>query len=240
MSCYSDSAHFGFPVKKMIYFSNGRPKKERWMVFKPNGEILHRLDGPASTEWDKFGRIVNQNWCINGKLHREDGPALIEYIYHDPRGYSKSSYEKIEQWFCNDKLHRNDGPASISYYPPLKNKDRIKSETWVQNGLHQNYMDEPSSIIYWENGLAKRKLWIMNGGLFYMKNYSRKNGPAIINYDELGNITKIDWVYMGTFFTKKVNKWIKLMELPPWDKWTKDEELFFRLAFNLDEVFHTQ
>ena len=37
-------------------------------------------------------------WHLNGKLHREDGPA-VEYDNGD----------KI--WFLNCKLHREDGPA---------------------------------------------------------------------------------------------------------------------------------
>ena len=37
-------------------------------------------------------------WYLNGKLHREDGPAC-EYA----NGY--------KFWYLNDQLHREDGPA---------------------------------------------------------------------------------------------------------------------------------
>jgi len=37
-------------------------------------------------------------WYLNGKLHREDGPA-IEYPNGD------------KEWYLNGKLHREDGPA---------------------------------------------------------------------------------------------------------------------------------
>ena len=37
-------------------------------------------------------------WYLNGKLHREDGPA-VEYS----NGY--------KAWYLNDKRHREDGPA---------------------------------------------------------------------------------------------------------------------------------
>ena len=40
----------------------------------------------------------DKKWYLNGKLHREDGPA-IEWA-----GGSKS-------WYLNGKLHREDGPA---------------------------------------------------------------------------------------------------------------------------------
>ena len=57
-----------------------------------NGK-LHREDGPAveTTYGDKY-------WYLNDKLHREDGPAA-EYANGDKR------------WYLNDKLHREDGPA---------------------------------------------------------------------------------------------------------------------------------
>jgi len=40
-------------------------------------------------------------WYLNGKHHREDGPAV-----EDADGTKK--------WFLNDKLHREDGPASFT------------------------------------------------------------------------------------------------------------------------------
>jgi hypothetical protein len=57
-----------------------------------NGK-LHREDGPA-TEWASG----NKAWYLNGKLHREDGPAI-----EDANGY--------KAWFLNGNLHREDGPA---------------------------------------------------------------------------------------------------------------------------------
>ena len=45
---------------------------------------------------------VNSNgdkrWFLNGKLHREDGPA-VEHADGD------------KLWFLNGKIHREDGPA---------------------------------------------------------------------------------------------------------------------------------
>jgi hypothetical protein len=50
----------------------------------------------------KYEVTVDDNdiryWRVNGKLHREDGPAV-----EDANG-SKT-------WLINDKLHRKDGPA---------------------------------------------------------------------------------------------------------------------------------
>jgi antitoxin component YwqK of YwqJK toxin-antitoxin module len=40
-----------------------------------------------------------KEWYLNGKLHREDGPA-IEYV------------SGTKMWYLNGKLHREDGPAA--------------------------------------------------------------------------------------------------------------------------------
>ena len=52
-------------------------------------------------------------WYLNGKLHREDGPA-VEYL------------DGTKEWHRNGELHREDGPA-IEWWD---------GETWwYQNGL---------------------------------------------------------------------------------------------------------
>jgi hypothetical protein len=40
----------------------------------------------------------SKEWWLNGKLHREDGPA-VEYA------------DGGKEWYLKDKLHREDGPA---------------------------------------------------------------------------------------------------------------------------------
>ena len=57
-----------------------------------NGK-LHREDGPAIVD----GNI--QEWWLNGNRHREDGPAIIN--------------GKYRAWYLNGKWHREDGPAII-------------------------------------------------------------------------------------------------------------------------------
>jgi hypothetical protein len=59
-----------------------------------NGKI-HREDGPAVIRPNG-----TQEWFINGKRHRKDGPAYIES-------------NGIQVWYINDNLHREDGPAII-------------------------------------------------------------------------------------------------------------------------------
>ena len=53
---------------------------------------LYREDGPAVELADG-----SKLWFLNGKCHREDGPAITW----------NGSYE----WWANGKLHRENGPA---------------------------------------------------------------------------------------------------------------------------------
>lgn len=73
-----------------------------------------RLDG--CTEYQN-GRA----WSLNGKLHREDGPA-IEFANGTKRWFLNGKLHRIggpavvfrtgyEEWFIEGVLHRKDGPA---------------------------------------------------------------------------------------------------------------------------------
>lgn len=111
----------------------------------------------------------DKRWFLNGKLHREDGPA-VEYA-------NGSKY-----WYINDKLHRVDGPAIERF-----NGDKL----WYINGLVHRENDLPA--IEWGDG---NKYWYLNGKrhredgpavilLNLMKSWykkgqkHRKDGPAI-------------------------------------------------------------
>ena len=66
----------------------------------------------------KVSASGNKFWYLNGKWHREDGPAL-EYANGD------------KTWYLNDKRHREDGPA-IEYTGGYKawylNNNRVTEE----------------------------------------------------------------------------------------------------------------
>jgi hypothetical protein len=98
----------------LFHSFNGKPAViDRWgRYWYVNGK-RHRKDGPAVVEY------VNghKEWYINGKRHREDGPA-VEWA----DGY--------KAWYINGKRHRKDGPA-VEY----TNGDK----GWYING---NYLTE--------------------------------------------------------------------------------------------------
>ena len=100
----------------------------------------HREDGPAV-------ELANgtKKWYLKGKLHREDGPAA-EYA----DGY--------KSWYLDDKLHREDGPAV----------------EWA-DGTKQWYLDDN---LHREDGPAEEyangdKFWYLDGKLH------REDGPAV-------------------------------------------------------------
>jgi len=78
---------------------------------------LHRENGPALIEehWEK------RCWYINGKLHRLNGPAVI---------YNENKTYQILEWWVNGKKHRINGPAIIN------NMDK-RIEWWVNGKLHR-------------------------------------------------------------------------------------------------------
>lgn len=49
-----------------------------WAIYKDDG--LHCEDGPAKFTSDKFvgGNESKSEWWLNWKLHRENGPAIIQ------------------------------------------------------------------------------------------------------------------------------------------------------------------
>ena len=120
----------------------------------------HREDGPAIKYTVKVHNNGNKYWYLNGKLHREDGPA-----YEGSNG-SKS-------WYLKGKLHREDGPA-IEYAGGDKHwylNDKLhrvdgpafeyadgSQEWWLNGELHR----EDGPAIEWADG---SKEWYLNGKL---------------------------------------------------------------------------
>ena len=103
-------------------------------VWHLNGK-RHREDGPAY-EYASGTKA----WWLNDKLHREDGPA-VEYA------------SGTKEWFLNGRRHREDGPASERangtkvWY--LNNKE-VDPETivdlWLAKNIYCFYNVETNSL----------------------------------------------------------------------------------------------
>jgi hypothetical protein len=85
---------------------NGNIKTKRQDLWYKDGR-LHREDGPALTLFRVQDNTVEYYaWYRHGELHRENEPARI-FISDKGKIYEK-------QWYNNGELHREDGPAIIT------------------------------------------------------------------------------------------------------------------------------
>lgn len=166
-------------------------RKEYWYK-----GVLHREDGPAIIDkdvkkWYQNGNLIYEihkdvmdkklpiltiekgikEYRVDGKLHREDGPARIF-----PDG--------TEEWYFEGKLHRLDEPAVI-----YKNG----THKWYLNGkLHRDkyaaVICEDGQMEWWMNGLLHREdgpaiiyadnsaeQWINGRMIYRMDNYLRND-----------------------------------------------------------------
>ena len=108
----------------------------------------------------------------NGKLHRDDGPAVIKA-------------DGTQEWYQHDELHRDDGPAVIKAY---------RTQEWYQLGVR--HRDDGPAVIkadgtqeWYQRGVRHRddgpavikadgtQEWYQRGQL------CRKDGPAFIQPD---------------------------------------------------------
>jgi hypothetical protein len=63
----------------------------------------------------------NKFWYLNGKRHREDGPAIelangskfwyLDDIRHREDGPAVEYADGTKRWYLNGELHREDGPV---------------------------------------------------------------------------------------------------------------------------------
>jgi hypothetical protein len=92
---------------------------ERFVVKRMNDHIHYKLGNIEYYKYDDGSQL----WCMNGKIHRDDGPALI-----------CANGEK--RWYLNGGIHSDNGPAMI-----CNNGDMF----WYKNGRY--HRDNGPSVI---------------------------------------------------------------------------------------------
>lgn len=79
-------------------------------VHRLNGR-LHRdpREGPARISWSAAGRICSERYYWRGRMHRPDGPALIDRWHGGV----------VEEYYRHGLVHRdpNEGPARLERTP---------------------------------------------------------------------------------------------------------------------------
>jgi len=97
----------------------------------------------------------DKEWRVDGKLHREDGPAIkyrngAESWYKDGILHRKNgpaltyNNDDDKEWYYDGKLHREDGPA-VEY-------NDMRVFYWYLDGVQ--YVNEKE----WKYEMRKRKL----------------------------------------------------------------------------------
>ena len=123
---------------------------------------------------DEYG---NKEWKVNGKLHREDGPA-----YESSLG--------CKCWYRNGYLHRTDGPAVILPYRKewwLNGKQVSEEEVMKNTQQPQCIINERGDKVWSVNGKFHRTdgpawEWANGDESWYQNNEPhRTDGPAIIS-----------------------------------------------------------
>ena len=98
--------------------------------------IFESAEPKLSLDYDDDGHLEAKNWHLDGRLHREDGPASIQYY---PDGTPD-----LKSWLRNGLLHREDGQAMLAYYPDGKvaltswwlNGNQYTKAEWIEANTH--------------------------------------------------------------------------------------------------------
>jgi hypothetical protein len=88
-----------------------------WLEYK--GCVLDCPDGPAVVRRSSDGSIYEE-YCRNGKLHRENGPAVV---WRSATGATEESY------YRDGKRHRDGGPAFVR-----RSSDGVREEKYYREG----------------------------------------------------------------------------------------------------------
>jgi hypothetical protein len=98
-------------------------------------------------------------WKFNGKLHREDGPA-VEWVNGDKSWYINGKWANGDkEWFINGKLHREDGPAvelaNGNKYWYINDK-RMTEEEFNRRKVKEFSMEELEKVLGYKVKIVKK------------------------------------------------------------------------------------
>jgi hypothetical protein len=165
----------------VLYYEDGSVRSMRW----EQGGVLSRLCGPAIQLFGRDGRMLRQDWYLNGKSNRhyQEGPAVVIL---DPT----SGTVRHAAYLSEGAFHREGGPA-IQWF----DKDgRCTQASWHLNGKeHRHYNDGPASwIMDPTTGIVVSESYLWEG------EYHRIGGPAdIVRHRKSGEIVRSSFAIHG-------------------------------------------
>lgn len=87
-----------------------------------SGRLNNEDDDPSIRAYYSNGKVMQEEWHVNGQHHREEGPAIIKYW--------DNCQKREETWLSRGKSHRSDGPC----FRKWDKKGKLLGEVWMING----------------------------------------------------------------------------------------------------------
>lgn len=129
-------------------FFSQQISKCRAIFYRNMNDKLHNVSGPAAIYYNFLKskidstkqQVVFEEYRINGKLNRRDGPAVIHYC---------NEIISREIYYKNNTKHRDGFPADIMWTTKRRSNDIIfkNYECYYMNG-GKHRKDEPCEIYY--------------------------------------------------------------------------------------------
>ena len=131
------------------------------------------------------GQVEYEEWRVDGKRHRLDGPAWVRY--HD------NGQVESEEWLVDGKRHRLDGPAYVEYHA----NGQVAGEYWYVNGLNHR-LDGPARVWYHDNGQVA-KFWYYEDQKVtpeFIQQKRLEQAPALAYIDGVKLVEDADQYYL--------------------------------------------
>ena len=114
-----------FMPKLLMYDKNGNMIIEQYYKVLKDEHLskllIEEIEGKSKIDYKKLP-LTNEIHYKNNKIHRDDGPAVIEYY--------DNGNKRSECYYKDGKKHNDKGPGFISYHED----GRIKNKTYWLNG----------------------------------------------------------------------------------------------------------
>lgn len=112
----------GGPSRIKISYSESSRKGVGIRIIKKIEKTIKKYDIDFSFPRTAKDFIYEQNWYLNNKLHREEGPSFVSI---------KRNSITLE-WHAEGKLHRKDGPSHVFIYD--QKGTIISDSSWYEHG----------------------------------------------------------------------------------------------------------